>query len=86
MSYIIGLLFGLGIPVVIVSIRDFFNETIRSKSDLTKVTNIPILGVIGNSDKGSNLVVLDNPKSIIAESFRSLRTNIQYSLLKKLPR
>ena len=78
MSYIIGLLFGLGIPVVIVSIRDFFNETIRSKSDLTKITNIPILGVIGNSDKGSNLVVLDNPKSIIAESFRSLRTNIQY--------
>ena len=78
MSYIISLLFGIGIPVVIVSIRDFFNETIRSKSDLTKVTNIPILGVIGNSDKGSNLVVSDNPKSIIAESFRSLRTNIQY--------
>ena len=78
MSYLIGLLFGVGIPIVFVSLRDFFNETIRSKSDLTKITNIPILGVIGNSDKGSNLVVLDNPKSIIAESFRSLRTNIQY--------
>ena len=77
-SYLIGFVFGIGIPIIIVSLRDFFNETIRSKSDLTKITNIPILGVIGNSDKGSNLVVLDNPKSIIAESFRSLRTNIQY--------
>ncbi|MAR39207.1 MAG: hypothetical protein CMD22_00715 [Flavobacteriales bacterium] len=78
LSYLLALLLGFGFPVVVISLRDFFNETIRSKSDLTKITNIPILGVIGNSDKGNNLVVSENPKSVIAESFRSLRTNIQY--------
>ena len=78
LNFIIALLLGIGIPVTIISLKNFFNETIRSKSDLIKHTNIPILGVIGNSDKANSLVVLDNPKSVISESFRSLRTNIQY--------
>ena len=78
LNFIIALLLGIGIPVTIISLKDFFNETIRSKSDLIKHTNIPILGVIGNSDKADSLVVIDNPKSVISESFRSLRTNIQY--------
>lgn len=78
LSFILALFFGIITPITFISIRDFFNETIRSKSDLTKITRIPVLGVIGNSDKGNNLVVSENPKSVIAESFRSLRTNIQY--------
>ena len=77
-SYLIGLIFGFIIPVLTISIRDFFNENINSKSDLDKLTNIPVLGVIGNSEKGGNLIVSESPKSIISESFRSLRTNIQY--------
>ena len=77
-NLLFALILGVGIPVIIISLRDFLNETILSKSDLTKITNIPIIGVIGNSDKANNLVVLDNPKSVISESFRSLRTNIQY--------
>lgn len=78
LSYLLALLLGFGFPIIAISLRDFFNETITSKSDLTKITKIPILGVIGNSDKANNLVVSENPKSVIAESFRSLRTNIQY--------
>ena len=75
---IMALVLGIFIPVIIISLRDYLNEKILSKSDLTKITNIPIIGVIGNSDKSNDLVVLDNPKSVISESFRSLRTNIQY--------
>ncbi|MBT7620661.1 MAG: polysaccharide biosynthesis tyrosine autokinase, partial [Flavobacteriales bacterium] len=78
LNLLFALILGVGIPVIIISLRDFLNETILSKSDLTKITNIPIIGVIGNSDKSNDLVVLDNPKSVISESFRSLRTNIQY--------
>ena len=77
-SYLIGLIFGFFIPVITISIRDFFNENINNKSDLDKLTNIPVLGVIGNSEKGGNLIVSESPKSVISESFRSLRTNIQY--------
>ncbi len=78
LSYILSLIIGLIIPTLIIFLKNFFNEKILSKSDLTKITKIPILGIIGNSDNSSNIAVMQNPKSIISESFRTLRTNIQY--------
>ena len=74
----IALIFGLLLPITFITLRDFFSDTIRSKSDLLNSTNIPILGLIGHSDNATSLVVSNASKSIIAESFRALRTNIQY--------
>ena len=78
LTYFISILIGLLIPIFFISIREFFSDTILSKADLENATKIPILGLIGHSSKASNLVVANTPKSIIAESFRALRTNIQY--------
>ena len=78
LTYLIALLFGVLLPIIFIFIRDFFSNTIKSKFDLLNCTNIPILGLIGHSDHPGNLVVSNSSKSIIAESFRSLRTNIQY--------
>jgi tyrosine-protein kinase Etk/Wzc len=78
LAYFIAILFGLFIPIAFISIRDFFSDTISSKSDLQNATRIPILGLIGHSDKATSMVVATASKSIISESFRSLRTNIQY--------
>tara|TARA_B100002052_G_scaffold131625_1_gene120870 strand:- start:82501 stop:84861 length:2361 start_codon:yes stop_codon:yes gene_type:complete len=65
-------------PISIISLRNFFNDTIRRKKDIVKFTNTPIIGVIGHSDSGTNIITANAPKSIIAESFRSIRTNIQH--------
>jgi len=78
LAYFIALIFGILIPITIISLRDFFSDTIKSKSDLLNSTNIPILGLVGHSDNATSLVVSNTSKSIIAESFRALRTNIQY--------
>ena len=78
LAYFIAILLGFFIPIAFISLRDFFSETISSKSDLQNATKIPILGLVGHSDKATSLVVATASKSIIAESFRSLRTNIQY--------
>ena len=78
LAYFMALIFGIFIPIIFISLRDFFSDTIRSKSDLLNSTNIPILGLIGHSDNATSLVVSNSSKSIIAESFRALRTNIQY--------
>jgi len=78
LAYFIALLFGLLLPITFISLRDFFSDTIKSKSDLLNSTNIPILGLVGHSDNATSLVVSNASKSIIAESFRALRTNIQY--------
>lgn len=78
LAYFIALLLGLILPTSFISLRDFFSDTIKSKSDLQNATKIPILGLIGHSDNAKSLVIPTSSKSIIAESFRSLRTNIQY--------
>ena len=77
-SYLFGLILGFIIPIGWITIRDFFNDKIITKNDIEKITSYPIIGNILHSDKGSNLVVLNNPKSAISEAFRAIRTNIQY--------
>ena len=78
LTYFLALFCGLISPIAYISIKEFFSDTISSKSDLQDCTNIPILGLIGHSEKEKSLVVAIASKSIIAESFRTLRTNIQY--------
>ena len=77
-SYLLSLIFGFIIPIVWITIKDFFNDKIISKNDIGKITSYPIIGNVLHSDKASNLVVLNNPKSAISEGFRAIRTNIQY--------
>ena len=77
-SYILALLLGILTPISIMAIRDFFNDTVKTKLDLQKHTSVPILGVLGHNDKANSLFVPKNPKSVIAESFRTIRTNLQY--------
>ena len=78
LAYFISILVGILLPITFISLRDFFSDTIKSKSDLMNSTKIPILGLVGHSDNARSLVVPNASKSIIAESFRALRTNIQY--------
>ena len=78
LAYFIAIILGVIFPITIISLRDFFSDTIRSKADLLNSTKIPMLGLVGHSDNARSLVVSTSSKSIIAESFRSLRTNIQY--------
>ena len=56
--YFIAIFLGILTPITVISIRDFFNDTIKSKSDLEKVTSIPILGLIGHSDNAKSLILI----------------------------
>lgn len=48
------------------------------KGDVESITSIPIIGTVGHVQTDSNLVILNQPKSIVSESFRAIRTNINY--------
>jgi tyrosine-protein kinase Etk/Wzc len=79
-NYTFALIFGLGIPFMIIILADFLNNKIPDKSYIDKNTNVPLLGSIGHNHLKSEIPVEENPKSAIAESFRALRTNLQYIL------
>ena len=79
---LIGLILGIGIPLVVMLLMNLFDVHIRTQEDIETKTRIPIIGNIIHDDSDTTLVVYDNPKSIISESFRALRTNIQYMVEK----
>ncbi|MDA3781282.1 MAG: polysaccharide biosynthesis tyrosine autokinase, partial [Bacteroidales bacterium] len=78
MIFIIAFILGLGIPIGIIIILDYFNDKIDSIDKIEKLSDFPIIGNILRSKENSELVIRDNPNSLIAEAFRNLRTNFQY--------
>jgi len=83
LNYAIALLLGLVIPVSIILLIDYINNTVGSLSELEKLTTIPVLGIISHSEEESNLVVHNFPKSPISEMIRILRFDLQYFLTSK---
>lgn len=78
-----GLLVGIILSAILLIIRYLLKNTISSIEEITKLMNasIGILGAIPRYKHNipvSQLVVDKSPKSIIAESFRSVRTSLKF--------
>jgi capsular exopolysaccharide synthesis family protein len=80
MVFIIALILGLAVPAAIFLLKEFFDNRIRTQEDVEKNTTLPILGNIMHNPIASELSVFENPKSNLAESFRDLRTNLEFML------
>lgn len=78
MNYLIALILGLLIPAVYLFLKDFFNVSISDRKDVEKLTSYPIVGQVAQTNSKDPLVVVNSPKSPIAESFRSIRTNVEF--------
>lgn len=77
------ILISLLIPILIIIIKEFFNNKIIDRSDVEKWTNLPILSSISNNSTKTDLPVHVYPKNPVSESFRLLKTNLQYLLIDK---
>lgn len=73
---LVGLVLGLGIAVL----HSVLDQRVRGQRDVELVTDLPILGAIALDPKAKErpLIVHADPLSPRAESFRSLRTNLQF--------
>ena len=78
LNYVLALLFGGLLPLIIVFLKVFFDNTIHTTDELEKLSKVPVLGVITRNKSKGNLVVLDKPRSAMSESFRALRSSLQY--------
>jgi len=74
----IGIFLGLVIPVLVIVIRDYFDETVHTEEDIQKLTSVPIAATIPHNPYEGAIPVLKHPRSVIAESFRELRTKLDY--------
>jgi len=81
---LIGALFlGLLLPSLFVLIRKFFTNKIQSKEELKHYTNLNQIGSIPQNSRNTINVIKEQPNSIIAEAYHTLRSNIIYYLMGK---
>ena len=77
--YLIAISIGIFIPLLVLLIIDLLNSKIKSRKDLMNLTQIELIGVIGRNYSGRQVLTKINAKSSIAEGFRALRSNLNYS-------
>lgn len=78
MVYLAALFIGLILPGIYVFSKDILNNKIQSKSDISKITNAPLLGELVYEEGTNPIVVSADSRKAIAEQFRSIRTNLQF--------
>ena len=75
-----GLLIGLAIPFLVIFIKDYFSDRIQSADEVEMASKLPLAGTIYHNGSGVDIPVAQFPFSNITESFRNLRTNLDYLL------
>jgi len=85
MIYLLSFFLGLAVPVSFILLIDYFNDKVTELNHVEKITDYPVMGNIFRNTENTQMVLNHVPNSIIAESFRSLRTNILYDNKKKSP-
>jgi len=77
-NYVLALFIGLLLPLLVVIIIFFVNNTIQNPDDISKLTSIPLIGIVGINNDNTNLAVFEKPKSALSESFRAIRSSLQF--------
>lgn len=79
--YLGSLIAGLLIPFLVIYTRNLLDTKIHSRQDIEKLLpQIPILGELPQLEAKEKETIKLNDRSVLAESFRILRTNLSYLL------
>lgn len=81
MIYLAALVLGMGLPVGIIYLNGLTKFKIEGRTDVEKLTSLPIAGDIPLADeKTGSIAVFENKNNLMSETFRSIRTNLQFML------
>lgn len=75
---ILAILLGISLPALFIFAAEVLNDKVTTRFDIEKITQVPILGEIGHSYSDTTLVVNKATRSMVAEQFRIIRSNLQY--------
>ena len=77
-NYVLALFLGLLLPLLFIVVLFFINNSIQNPEDVSSHSSIPLIGVVGINTDHNNLAVFEKPKSALSESFRSIRSSLQF--------
>lgn len=76
--YLAGLLIGVLLAAFYVLLREQFNRKILFRSEIEEKTQAPVIAEIIQTKSNEPIAITDGKRTIIAEQFRSLRTNLAF--------
>ncbi|WP_442590905.1 GumC family protein [Pedobacter sp. AW31-3R] len=76
MPLAIALVFGIAIPVVLISTRNTIRDKVMTKTDIEQVTSAPVICELIQESSKKPIVVLNKGAFAIGEQIRALRTSI----------
>jgi polysaccharide biosynthesis transport protein len=92
LNLLIGLAAGLFLGLCIVFVLEFMDDSIKFPDEVERLLGVPLMGIIPKLEKkraGNRSVALevnDDPRSTIAEAYRSVRTALQFSTPEGAPK
>jgi capsular exopolysaccharide synthesis family protein len=75
---LIGLVLGLGLPLVTLLLVDYFDSRLKNADAVESNSALAVAGYIYTNKFKSEIPVVQYPNSSITESFRTLRANLYY--------
>jgi len=85
-ALVLSLLLGLGLGVGAAVFMETFDDVILSMEDIERLAGLSTLGVIPKAAAGKAELELSDPRSGLAEAYRSLCTSLQFTTERGLPR
>ena len=81
MIYMIALVVGVGLPVGIIFLIGLTKFKIEGRNDVEKLTTLPIVGDVPlTTERTGSIAVFENQNTLMSETFRNVRTNLQFIL------
>lgn len=78
--YLAALILGIGVPVSIIYLISLTKFKIEGRADIEKLTSLPVIGDIPLADEKNSIAVFENQNNLMSETFRNVRTNLQFML------
>ena len=79
--YMIALVLGVGLPVGVIFLIGLTKFKIEGRGDVKKLTRLPIVGDVPlTAEKTGSIAVFENQNNLMSETFRNVRTNLQFML------
>lgn len=83
-NYVIAIFLGILLPILWLLVLTILDNSVRNTDDVSRLSKVSVIGVLPKKYGGkSNLAVFEHPKSALAESFRAVRSSLQF-LYKKI--
>lgn len=81
MMVLISAAIGLALASGAAYILEYLDDTLKNATEVKKLLKLPVIGHIPEVEKGQNdsTYLTKNPRSTVAEAFRTLRTNLEFA-------